>query len=514
MKERKQMRGWWRFALAALLTIGVAAPAGLLLNMALPGPAFATSELHPGGRLFFPAWDVRGNTLSFLVITRLATFEQNTDGVQPAEYSQNNNCRPGHGTSAFPTVGGSTTISNTLDDVHLEWYGKSCDKRDEIIPMSCGDVDIIFLDSANLSKHVGAGTINTDRQGALDVHFIINVSPNNVSQDPKKRVLENSLMGHGIISNQRDGWALVYPAASAKATQCNICGVMDGGTAVGYEPFPTELFIPFAFADGSEGGLRNLLYLWAPTFFPGDDMPSSFGINWAWYDGRERRHVQSGGGHAVIDNLKDLDTRFDVANFVCGHTADVNVAENDGAPRSGTADSNGECSGASTTDTVHTSDNAQTPGSGAAAFKSIPVGWWDILKTSETAPSFTGLASNLGPKIRGLVGVVAASTNLGGFANEFGDAIRLWHKDPCHRGPLLAIGPPHVRDRSFRSAPSYLVGFNLFGDSQQRQMCRGEAPSGGISANFNDDCTAAGNGICSFSDEPEVPGGTDSISPL
>jgi hypothetical protein len=453
MEDGKKARGWLHLALAILLTLGLAAPVGLLLDMSLPSPASANSELHPGGRLFFPAYDVRGSRLTFFIITRLSMFgiDQDADGnVIRDPYSKNNNCRPGH-TTAFPTQGIGDGPAPDTDTVHLQFYGKSCAGGDELIEMSCADIDLIFLSSGNIGTHVVSG----DVQGALDVHFVLN-------NDPRfnQRVLENSLMGHGVIVDPTEGWVAVYPAAAAKATYCQFCEAADGGTPVGYEAFPTEVFIPFALADDSQGGLINELYLWAPGFFPGANLVgSAFGISWNWFDGREQRFSASAQDHSFILPLKQLDSRFQASNFTCGFGAisPAAEAEDDGAP----------CV-APFFDVLHPSDNFQTP----PRFANTSIGWWDIAKVSDTISSFPGVGLQAA---RGLVGVVIARTGTNQRGN--GDAIRLWHKDPCETAPLLTIGPPHLRDRGFVGATSWLVGFNLFDSTDQAQMCDGIPPS-------------------------------------
>jgi hypothetical protein len=479
MKDGKKARGWLHLALAVLLTLGLAAPVGLLLEMSLPSPASANSELHPGGRLFFPAYDVRGARHTFIIITRLSMFEQNqdADGFVDNFYSKNNNCRPGHFT-AFPTTGPSTQV----DAVHLEFYGKSCQADDEIILMSCADIDLLDLTQGNLPQHMAF----LDQQGAVDVHFVINQS-----SSFKNRVLENSLLGYGVIVDPTEGWVAAYPAAAAKATYCQFCQAADGGTAVGYEPFPLEVFIPFALADDSQGGLINELYLWAPTFFPGMIMDgTSFGIDWRWFDGRERRFQGSLQSHSFILPLKQLDNDFQQSTFTCG-LASSGQAENDGAPRDITvvnshitgspAEPGCNGQGTSFSDATHISDNLQTALNG---FTSTSIGWWDIAKVADTYGNFDNVQIRA---IRGMVGVVIARTDVAA-ANKLGngDAIRLWHKDPCETAPLLTIGPPHLRDRAFQGATSWLVGFNIFSVPNQELMCDGIAPTGAIAGAFSD----------------------------
>jgi hypothetical protein len=479
MKDRNKARGWLRFALPGLLALGMAAAVGLLLDVSLPTPASANSELHPGGRLFFPAWDIRNGRATFFIITRLSLP---TTLDVPNYGKVESNCRPGH-TTAFPYSTTATEGGNhEVDAVHLQFYGKNCEADSEVLEMSCADVDLLFLNAANKSKHIS----KPDNQGSLDVHFTLNQSP----EDITSRVFENSLMGHGVIVDGIQGWAAIYPAASAKATFCSFCDV-DNGTEVGYEPFPTELFIPFAFADDSQGGLVNELYLWAPSFFPGGEMDTFF-IEWRWYDGRERQFRNDTSGHSIIDLLKTIDKDgFRLSTFRCGHTSEDTVAENDGAPQGQDAGKAADdCDGISFEDNSgHPSDNDQTVNQG---FSSTPIGWWDIRKTQDGAGNFLNTSVK---QVRGLVGVLLTTVSVySGFNNEDGspinlgngDAIRLWHKDPCEVAPLGDVGPPHLRDRGFVGAPSWLVGFNIFSKHDQLRMCNGQPPEGNVADDFRE----------------------------
>lgn len=481
MKVRNNSRGWMGFALSGLLALGLAAPAGLLLDWTMPTPASANSELHPGGRLFYPAWDVRGARVNFMIITRLAMFPgdqdadgqlkravKNTDGVTIGyTYDTRNNCQPYHNTArpTFGTTVGGTfvnvpgTNADPVDDVHLEFYGKSCDADDEVIKMSCADIDLIFLSAGNLSKHAVLG----DTQGSLDVHFIVN------GQTYINRVEENSLMGYGVIADPTEGWVAAYPAAAAKATYCPACSGLDGGTDVGYEPFPSEVFIPYALVDDSQGGLINELYLWAPSFFPGDIMPDSFAINWDWYDGRERRFNNSRQKHVYIEPLKTLDQAFQHSTFTCGHATTATVAENDGIPKVNVNGTNavGGCSAPESTDATHQSDNTQTE---LAGFTSTSIGWWDIAKVGDTAGLFPNNVNILAT--RGMVGVIIARTDVTAQDKKGnGDAIRLWHKDPCEIAPKLGIGPAHVRDRAVVGDNMVLFNTNNVGPSGRLSLC-------------------------------------------
>jgi hypothetical protein len=452
-----KLKKWRSMAIAVLLVMSMAVPAAMLVDLGVPAPAFANEELHPGGRLFFPYWDVTGNRITFIIITRLALFPTEQFA---SSYSTANNCKPGH-TTAFPFPALNGTNNDDIDDVHLEWYGKTCNKDDELLRMSCADVDLIFLSAGTLPNHYSPGDSTV---GALDAHFTVNGS-----NDPKARVHENSLMGNAVIVDPDEGWAAAYPAAAAKSTFCDVCDILDGGTQVGYEPYPLEIFLPFALVDDSQGPLINTLAIWAPAFFPGNDMPASFGLNWDWYDGRERRTPGSTGLHAFIIPLKQLDPKHSTANtpetWTCGHTNSAGIAENDGFARDGGDPQN--CGTTSIGDTAHSSDefDVQT---------STPLSWWDFNKSSDSVGGFENY-TGIPQARRGIVGV-NITTVAGGGATGVADTTRLWHKDPCEVAPRGTVGPPHLRDFAFQGNSSYLVAFNVFARPDQVRMCRGLAP--------------------------------------
>jgi hypothetical protein len=491
MKEGS-MRAWFRITLAVLLVIGTAAP------------ALANSEMHPGGRAFFPLWDVSGpggGRLTFIILTRLALFGQtaaNSDAdsfIGPiAEYTDlgnpelwkgdfnySNNCRP------RDTTG---TLHEGVNAVHFQYYGKDCLGSSEVVYMSCADIDVFLLTKSEVRPGFG-GALGQGDQGALDVHFI-----DDENLTINRRIEENSLMGNAVISDIGEGWFAAYPAAMAKATYCATC-VFDGGNSVGYEPYPMEVFIPWVFPDGHPqggGALKNLLSLWAPTLLPGDNMDrTGFSTTAFWYDGRERPHRIDRSGHKILEFLgtgsSAFDPLFKETNYTCSHTNTGSKAENDGAPRPDVAAGPASCdpagAGTFSSDTAHESDNFDVQ-------FSTPIGWWDIVMNSDAqpVPNVDGLTRSG----RGLVGVVLASGAGGADGKGAGEAIRLWHKDPCEIGPLGLLngnagvyGPPHLRDRltaigniaggGLGASPSdYIVFFNSFTFSQQRSVCDGFIP--------------------------------------
>jgi len=479
--------------------------AGLLV-LAAVAPALANEELHPGARAFFPLWDVRTSAanpdgrVTFIVLTRLAWFNQG-DPSTTFQTLERNNC-----TQEFNAGTGSGVIP-----VNIEYYNKSCEQSSEIIFMSCADVDVIVLTStANtvLRPRAQFQSVAGDQIGAVDVHLL----DGKLSQTVRNRANENSLMGNAIISDSVEGWAAVYPAAMAKSTYCPICPFIDKsggtGTPVGYEPYPMEVFIPFVLADGTRAGggaLTNFLSLYAPALFPAGSM-ADFRVEGHWYDGRERpfhfdkknhAHTRFLGTITSDGDTTAFDPRFNSSNFVCGHTTNPSVAENDGAPRGVnsllTGDASLRCDPLRDdvppvppnatlvfADTVHTSDNFDTGGT-----TSRPIGWWDILMTDDDIPSpipFPGLRSG-----RGMVGVVLSSGAGGAEGKGIGDAIRTWHKDPCEIGPEglnFAFGPPHLRDHGVLTNPfpisdkqQLMVIFNMLSFNAQDRVCHGRVES-------------------------------------
>jgi hypothetical protein len=215
--------------------------------------------------------------------------------------------------------------------------------------MSCADIDVILLTGLNNTvlppRNGFNGVLAQGDTGALDVHFV-----DDATLQVKDRMEENSLMGHAIISDVAEGWAAQYPAAAAKATQCNYCFNIDQGNQVGYEAYPQEVFIPWVMADGfpqGGGALKNLLSLWAPALLPGESLTGQFQTTSFWYDGRERPHRRDKGGHSIVEYLATgptaIDSRFNITNWTCNQTSIGDEAENDSQvktddPDAGTCD--------------------------------------------------------------------------------------------------------------------------------------------------------------------------------
>lgn len=472
----------------------------LVVMIGLHTSAWANSELHPGGRLFFALWDVSTtNRLTFIIVTREAMREgANIEqvGNQWRVTGNPGKCLPrgnnGSTTNVNRTdLGGTASTPVFVDDVHFEYYGQSCLRVDEIVHMSCADIDLFVLANPNnetIKPRSVFSSVAGEGRGALDVHFTTNGQA-----AASNRKLENSLMGHAIITDLAEGWSANYAAAPAKAVSCFQCDEIDGGTPVGYENYAMELYLPFALADPfpTEGGdLRNILSLWGPTLLPAGNLNNTvIDITWKWWDGRERFRAGSIIDHSIIlplggASIEGLDSPldsagFNVANFTCGHAGgggtgifpQVGKAENDGFPRTGTSAT--ACGVPDDADPTHKSDNFQSSfdldDAGHTIQASTPIGWWrfQLLRDGEPPPSLDD--SNHDHSGRGLVGVVLSSTP-GAESTGVGFATRLWHEDSCETAQSgETIGPPHKGHGNISSNDVAL--FNTFTLSRQRQAC-------------------------------------------
>lgn len=524
------MRRWLGIPLALLVLAGLA-----------PATAWANTELHPGGRLFYPAWDVSTpNRLTFIVVTREALREGTSIATVPTGTliggvstiinrfkvaGTPGNCLPRGASGSSLNInrtdlGGTSTNPIFVDDLHFEYYGKTCVSGDETVHMSCADIDLFLLASPGSTISAGAigGTLRprfafdavaNQGFGALDVHLVTNGT-----SDPRFRKAavigdddregtkgggDESLMGHSIISDVAEGWALTFPAAASRTTSCGSCARIDGGTKVGYEAYPMEVFLPFALADPfptGGGSLRNVLSLWGPGLLPGANLNnSSLNIDFKWWDGRERPFTGSINAHSLIRPLggatiggldSPLDAvRFNVTNFVCGHTAVVGRAENDGFPRTGASAI--ACGAPDVADIAHPSDNFESSpdinAQGHQIQSSTPIGWWRFLLRRDGQVPISLLSrfsQALDHSGRGLVGVVLSTTIGNTNGTGVGDATRLWHKAPCELSQSgLAWGPPHKQMSEDQlsqlgSDDVVLPIFNVFSFIEQGDLCDAE----------------------------------------
>ncbi|MGH7412293.1 MAG: hypothetical protein ACREJ6_14705, partial [Candidatus Methylomirabilis sp.] len=143
-------------------------PLAILMVAGLAPSVSANNELHPGARLFYPLWDVSTpNRLTFIVVTREARRAGSSItstptgtflGFVPTIVNRfkvsgtPGNCIPrGAGGSSLNVnrtdLTGTSANPVFVDDVHFEWYGKSCASADETVHMSCADIDLFLLAS-------------------------------------------------------------------------------------------------------------------------------------------------------------------------------------------------------------------------------------------------------------------------------------------------------------------------------------------------------------------------------
>lgn len=486
----------------------VGIPLSLLFVLGLLVPVWANQEMHPGGRVFFPLWDVSTpSRLTFIILTReamndgqaiLPTFVSTTGGVSKNwRVVGTGNCIPqgrdGSSSNVNRTdLGGTGNDPVFVDDVHLTYYGRSCARATEIVHMSCADIDLFLLASSDnqdgLRPRRGFAAVANEKRGALEAHLITNNA-----DDSRERKWENSLMGLAIISELAEGWAAAYHGASAQAAPCLTCAIIDDGSPVGYENYPMEVYIPFGFADdmtAPAGKLRNILSLWAPGLLPGGNLNGTFiTVDWKWWDGRERHRFGSiPDVHSIIrplggDPIAGLDAPIDssgfrLSNFVCGQ-ASPSQAENDGFPRNGSPADN--CApgapgySVGSPDTADPSDNFENlpdiNSLGHSMQASIPIGWWRFqLRRDNLPPTADPDTDHSG---RGLVGVLLSPS--GGTTPFFavGDSWRLWHKEPCGIAQSAETRGPLHTDPIFKNDADFGELVSLFNTEREPQeICR------------------------------------------
>jgi hypothetical protein len=136
-------------------------------------------------------------------------------------------------------------------------------------------------------------------------------------------------------------------------------------------------------------------------------------------------------------------------------------------------------------DPAHPSDNFEASGEindvGHSIQGSRPIGWWRFrLRPDGGTPLGIGVHSG-----RGLVGVVLSVTPDANFVGV-GDAVRLWHQDPCEPAQSdRTLGPPHLRDggvwantHSLFTSADLLSLFNTFTPDNQARICAGRFTDG------------------------------------
>lgn len=356
------MRSFTRWLLVLLL---VATPMMVATDF-----ASANTELVPASRLVAPFVTIETGRSTFLFITNVSALN-------------------------FRNVSGAT------GGVHLEFYDKTCARSSTTIELSPKDIDQLNVTDIN------AGALTTSKIGFLD----IDVRATSVFTDALSAtgIRANALMGEVVISDSPSDFALAYPmAASLGSSQSTTVGGTivtrnASGAATGwfgrYEAYPSRLFVPGFFAEGSpvtstflavvspaDGNWHgNGTVAGASSEAPGENLVASSGTTLISagaliFDGCEKSVDRPVSGHTLMDTLGTLfgTSAVNRANWTTANCT------------AGTFPGLDELSGQ-------------------------PVGWIDLPNTSTTVKGTSGIGRQ-----RGMVGILfeVQATK--------GDVSRLW----------------------------------------------------------------------------------------
>jgi len=362
--------------------------------MAVIQPASANTELVPASRLVVPYWDIVGSRSTLILLTNVSRSIDLT---------------------ADATLPGLAGFVPSPRAIHVEFYDKTCTRKDVTIELSAGDIDQLDLKSQpdlrgdpNLASGQGWADIDV-REGD--------------AQREQDSVQCNVLLGTVIITDSANDFVVAYPAASSigssgkwiEETPCfgsTIVTHDSNGKAVNwfgrYEPFPARVFVPFFFAEGGPPDLKSQLVVAAPAdgnWFsnllpgtvagegesPGQDLGtgSLMAGTALVFDGCENKESQSFSGHWVNASLSGL------------FGPKMNQAFPWKTPGA-------DCK------STNLFPSADDDYSGAF------VGWIDMPNTLSDSSSTTGGAPT---SPRGLVGLLIEHTTI---AKKVGDATRLW----------------------------------------------------------------------------------------
>lgn len=237
------MKSFRKAVIAAMLAVSPVLAAGA---------AWANTELVPGSRLVAPYWDISGDRYTLMLITNVSTRANLIKN--PATLPATVCALGGVTTSTTPGVGVTT---NTCG-VHLEFYDKTCTNVDLTIDLSKTDIDQLDLrndsDLGNVkSLPSGLGWMDADVRRAISG-----------SGHTSPGVQANVLLGTVIISDSGSDFAVAYPMASSIGSAgAGIGGDIVTRASTGnadawsgtYESFPSRVFVPMFFAEGSNRGL-------------------------------------------------------------------------------------------------------------------------------------------------------------------------------------------------------------------------------------------------------------------
>jgi hypothetical protein len=360
--------------------------------MAVIQPASANTELVPGSRLVAPYWDISGSRNTLIFLTNVSKSVDLTAGA------------------TLPSLAGFVPYPRA---VHVEFYDKTCTRKDVTIELSAGDID--QLDLKNQPNLTGDPSLPSG-QGWVD----IDVRKLDAQRD-RDSLQCNVLLGTVVITDSASDFAIAYPAASSIGSSgrehefpCyeNVIVTHDSnGKAVNwfgrYEPFPSRVFVPFYFAEGGPPDLKSQLVIAAPAdgnWFvgqvagegesPGQDLGtgSLMAGTALVYDGCENKESQSFSGHWLNGSLSGL----------------FGPKMNQAFPPAGWKTPGSDCKA------TNNFPSADDDYSGAF------VGWIDLPNTLADSSGTTAGAVTVP---RGLVGLLIEWTTIG---KKVGDGTRLW----------------------------------------------------------------------------------------
>jgi hypothetical protein len=394
------MKTFTRWLLVLLL---VATPA-----IAVVQTASANTELVPASRLVAPYITNETGRATFLLLTNVSTRILNNK-------------------------------SGTVGGVHVEFYDKACTRNDVVVELSDRDIDQINVTTTNFT--------GVSLKGFADIDVRNTVIYSDSQGAPGVRM--NVLTGVVLVADNTNDFAFSYPMAASlgssadgftgdtSSTTGRIVTRNSSGTATNwfgrYEPFPSRLYIPIFYAEGTDGSgatVTGFLSIVSPpdgnwhgggsatgtrAEAPGEQIAagttsttSPLILGTLIFDGCEHQGSANIFGHTIMDTLTNL--------FTAGV---VN--------RSNWTSANCTANVFPGLDELTSSGNQ-------------PLGWMQLTNTStqcKGAASVAGLAAagcgtaTLAPE-RGMVGLFFESSVGGSPSKKMADNSRLWG-DPSTR---------------------------------------------------------------------------------
>lgn len=396
-------------------------------------PALANTELVPASRLVAPFLDISSGRDTFYLLVNVSQ-----------DVSLNR--------STYTTAGG---VTRGPWGVHLEHYGQSCDRVDESVSLTQGDIDQLDLlvnsvarTTIGAGQALGAVTPSATQSGVagrgwtdIDVRFGTGTLTGSTS------IQANVLLGTTIISDLGSDFAFAYPMAAMIGTSNNTSGHLGTpagpgsptngsiggkivtraatGTAAAwtgrYEPLPRRVFVPIYFADGTQASTGETFNSFLAVAGPPDG-------NWDGSNDGEAPGQSTGKGLAGPPNL--------TLNLIVWDGCEDNTSFNYSSHFL-----NNTYAGLFGTTTNRSTWQTTVPTSCHAVFASRDdlsgqaLGWIDIINTAQACdntangiagcPTGPGTGAGTGTGYpRGMAGINV--TNVVSSSEHMGDVTRLW----------------------------------------------------------------------------------------